>query len=70
MSWAEDEGIDCYPDDRKVRIGIWITKDGKELRIKKMTDNHLLNAYKKTLDDELFEEMVLRLFEDRTRGAK
>ena len=65
MSWAEDEGVDCYPD-----AGIWITKDGKELRIKKMTDNHLLNAYKKTSDDKLFEEMVLRLFEDRTRGQE
>ena len=68
MSWAEDEVIDCYPDDRK--SGIWITKDGKELRINKMTDNHLLNAYKKTLDDQLFEEMVLRLFEDRARGKE
>ena len=70
MSWAEDQGLDCYDDNAPFfRTGIWRTKTGKEIRINKMTDRHLFNAYELFRDKELFEEMVLRLFLDKVAGS-
>jgi hypothetical protein len=44
---------------------MWTTKDGRQIPINTMTDSHLFNAYMKTRDEDLFEEMVLRLFKQR-----
>lgn len=67
MSYAEDECIDCYDhDDDKYKTFcsdlLWTTREGERVRIGDMTDSHLFNAYKKTLDDDLFKEMVVRSF--------
>jgi hypothetical protein len=43
----------------------WTTKDGNEMLISSMGDNHLMNAYMKTRDKDLFKEMVVRLFNSR-----
>ena len=54
-----------------IRKNDWITKDGTSIAIGSMIDSHLLNAYKKTGDERLFKEMVVRLFEQRVaRGGK
>jgi hypothetical protein len=68
MSWAEDEGYDGYDHD-DLEPGWWRTRDGKRIKISEMGDKHLLNAYKLTTNEELFEEMVLRLFLDRVTGS-
>jgi hypothetical protein len=51
-----------------IRSQIWLTASGRELEIGSMSDTHLLNAYKKTADERLFKEMVVRLFEKHHRG--
>ncbi len=72
MSWAEDEGYDAYSRGYEewinhscIRKSLWKTKQGGSIQIGSMDDSHLLNAYKKTGDDALFKEMVVRLFEAR-----
>jgi len=58
-------------DDRVTHAEIreidWVTKNGTVVMIKDMTDMHLLNAYKATTDENLFAEMVVRLFEAFTK---
>ena len=49
------------------RTEVWTTKDGREIAIKDMDDNHLFNAYKYSQDNLMFSEMVLRLFEERMK---
>jgi hypothetical protein len=39
------------------------------MKISEMDDEHLLNAYTLTSNEELFEEMVLRLFGSRIRAG-
>jgi len=69
MGWAEEMGYDVYDSRfRHDADGIWITKDGKEIRIKNMEDSHLLNAYKRFDDERLLREMVVRLFESKVKG--
>jgi hypothetical protein len=46
----------------------WVTKNGSVVMIKDMVDLHLLNAYKLTGDENLFAEMVVRLFETKLRS--
>jgi hypothetical protein len=46
-----------------IRSFEWDCKDGRKIPIGKMTDDHLLNAYKKCGDKDLLKEMVVRLFE-------
>jgi len=46
----------------------WVTKNGSVVMIKDMVDSHLLNAYKLTGDENLFAEMVVRLFESKVKG--
>ena len=70
MADMHDNGYD--PDDDRVthaeiREIDWVTKDGTVVMIKNMTNTHLLNAYKMSLDENLFAEMVVRLFEDFTK---
>ena len=71
---TEDWIDDCYDrydyEDRfrDARKDNWYTKNGDEVRICDMTDSHLLNAWNKSRDELLFEEMVFRLFEQRVRA--
>jgi hypothetical protein len=63
------------PDDNKPTVkdirGIhWTTKDKREIKIGDMTDSHLLHAYKLTMNNDLFIEMVVRLFEDKVKEEK
>ena len=67
MSWLEDQGYDGYDED-DLEPGWWRTRDGRQIKISEMDDKHLLNAYKRTNTEELFEEMVLRLFVERIRA--
>ena len=53
---------------RNFRTEVWTTKDGREIAIKDMDDNHLFNAYRYSQDGLLFREMVLRLFEERMKS--
>jgi len=49
------------------RTEVWTTKDGKNIAIRKMEDNHLFYAYKYSQNSLLFREMVLRLFEAKLK---
>jgi hypothetical protein len=51
----------------EIRETDWVTRDGSVVMIKDMVDSHLLNAYKLTGDENLFAEMVVRLFETRVK---
>jgi hypothetical protein len=63
-----DEEFDyLYVTHDEIREFEWVTKDGTRTKIKNMTDTHLLNAYKQTREENLFEEMVVRLFENFTK---
>jgi hypothetical protein len=42
---------------------IWVTKDGREMLVKNMANDHLFNAYMMSGADYLFKEMVYRTFE-------
>jgi hypothetical protein len=53
---------------RNFRTQVWTTKDGREIAIKDMDDNHLFNAYRYSQDGLLFREMVLRMFEERMKS--
>jgi hypothetical protein len=50
-----------------IRMSEWNTKDGTVVFIGDMTDKHLLNAYKMFGDEDLFKEMVVRLFEEKIK---
>jgi hypothetical protein len=51
----------------EIQENIWVTKDGRHIMIKDMNDKHLLNAYKVSGREDLFAEMVVRLFESRVK---
>lgn len=51
MSWADDEGLDCYSaedfmnkDEREWEKGIHVDQNGIEHKISDMTDSHLKNT--------------------------
>ena len=52
---------------RNFRNNTWQTKDKREIAIKDMDDSHLLNAYKMSGRNDLFKEMVVRLFEAKLK---
>ena len=58
------EAIEAH---QKFRTNIWKTKDGRQLLLKDMDDAHLCNAYKYSGRNDLFKEMVVRLFEERMK---
>jgi hypothetical protein len=68
--WIDDcyDAIDFVDPFRVARKDSWHTKNGDAVRICDMTDSHLLNAWNKSRDELLFEEMVFRLFEQRVRA--
>lgn len=56
-----------YYNHNDIRTDDWTMRNGSTVAIGSMIDSHLLNAYKKTGDERLFKEMVVRLFEQRVR---
>ena len=48
----------------------WKTRDGELILISKMTDTHLLNAYKKCKDKRLRNEMLIRLFSEHIKKVE
>jgi hypothetical protein len=48
------------------RDSYWTTKDGHQARICDMDDAHVFNAYMRSGDQRLFQEMVIRLFKEKT----
>ena len=47
------------------RDEVWVTKDQKKIVICEMEDRHLFNAWRRSGDERLFKEMVVRLFEQQ-----
>ena len=56
--WADER----EEQEERLSPKSWTTKDGKTILISRMEDSHLMNAYMKTRDKDLFKEMVVRLF--------
>jgi hypothetical protein len=54
-----------YHNHNDLRLEEWTMRNKSTIAIGSMIDSHLLNAYKKTGDERLFKEMVVRLFEQR-----
>jgi hypothetical protein len=57
-------------DHRNFRSNEWLTKDNRRIQIGRLKDSHLLAAYRRTGDESLFKEMVVRLFEQRIAETK
>ena len=53
---------------KDIRASKWNCKDGTQIAIGDMTDRHLLNAFKMFRSENLFREMVVRLFEQKIMG--
>ena len=63
MSDAVDM-MDYYPLDNPINEHsiFWTTKDGREILISSMSNEHLLNAFLKFNDKRLAREITIRLF--------
>ena len=64
-----EQAMEAREERANFRRHTWRTKMGQEVLIREMGDMHLFNAYKKTQDSLLFQEMVLRMFEQKMRDA-
>lgn len=62
-----DFDVKLSPKDKR-KQEIWTTKDGRHLKIADMKNDHLFNAYMMSGKQELFDEMVYRLFESKIRS--
>jgi hypothetical protein len=61
------EEREAKQEHQNFRSNTWRTKDGREVLLKDMDDAHLCNAYKYSGRNDLFKEMVVRLFEERMK---
>ena len=59
----EHEFENGWVNHGEIQENFWKTKNGREIMIKDLADKHLLNAYKISGREDLFAEMVVRLFE-------
>jgi len=70
--WADMYDYGYEPPDsiqhKDIRDSKWNCKDGTQIAIGDMTDCHLLNAFKMFGSENLFREMVVRLFEQKIMG--
>lgn len=67
---TEKDYPDGYgPDNRfdEFRDDLWTLKDGTTIPIRKMSDSHLLAAFKMFGDERFRDEMLIRLFEAMTK---
>ena len=57
------------PNNRfdEFRDDAWVMKDGATIPIRKMSDSHLLAAFKVFGDQRFRDEMLIRLFESMTK---
>ena len=69
--WADMYDYGYEPPDsiqhKNIRASKWDCKDGTQIAIGDMTDRHLLNAFKMFGSEDLFREMVVRLFEAKLK---
>jgi len=68
--YSEPMEEDELADHRNFRSNEWLTKDNRRIQIGRLKDSHLLAAYRRTGDGNLFKEMVIRLFEQRIAETK
>lgn len=64
--WMTDDHPTGHgPDDRfdEFRNDAWTLKDGTTISIRKMSDSHLLAAFKMFGDERFRDEMLIRMFE-------
>lgn len=66
MSYAEEMGYDAYDGQfTNYDDSSWLTAEGNWVLIRDMSDKHLFYAYRKSADERLLKEMMLRLFKER-----
>jgi AraC-like DNA-binding protein len=67
--WMTDGPDGHGPNNRfdDFRDDLWVLKDGTTISIRKMSDQHLLAAFKMFGDDRFKDEMLIRMFETFTK---
>lgn len=72
--WSDMYDYMCEPPSlikhKDVKASLWMQKNGEQIAIGDMTDRHLLNAYKMSGSEDLFKEMVVRLFEQKVKEER
>ena len=62
----DDDGYGPHNRFDQFRDDYWQTKDGKEIAIREMSNQHLLAAFKMLGYERLRNEMLIRMFEVMT----